>query len=304
MGAAPALASRVTPFLLACLAATWLIWGSTYLAIKWALVSLPPFFQMGTRFLCAGSLLFAWARWVRRAPLPTPSQWRNASIVGALMLGLGMGGTAVAEQTIDSSLVVAFIAVMPMMLAALNRLYGVRPGRLETLGILVGFAGVLLLVQGAEFRASPRGLAAMVVACSGWAVGSVLSQRSLALAPGAMGYASEMLCGSAVLLLFAALGGEAPRWPPTALSALAWLYLMVFGSLVAFNAYMVLLARASPAMATSYCFVNPIIALLLGVALGGESVTGRELLAAATVLLGVALLLWQRRGARRPLGAG
>lgn len=290
---------RPPPFVLACLAATWLVWGSTYLAIKWALVSLPPFFQMGTRFLLAGFLLFAWSRGVRKAPMPSPEQWRNALVVGTLMLGCGMGGTAVAEQSIGSGLVAAFIAVMPMMIVAVNRLFGVRPKRLEIAGIVVGLLGVLLLTQGAEFRASPTGLTAITVACVGWAIGSVLSQRKFVLAAGAMGYASQMLCGSAVLLVLAALSGETPRWPPTILSVLAWIYLLVFGSLVAFNAYMVLLSRSSPALASSYSFVNPIIALLLGVAVGGESVTRQQWLAGAIVLIGVALLLWQRR---EPLG--
>ncbi len=290
---------RPPPFILACLAATWLVWGSTYLAIKWALVSFPPFFQMGTRFLLAGLLLFAWSRGVRKAPMPSPEQWRNALVVGTLMLGCGMGGTAVAEQSIGSGLVAAFIAVMPMMIVAVNRLFGVRPKRLEIAGIVVGLLGVLLLTQGAEFRASPTGLTAITVGCVGWAIGSVLSQRKFVLAAGAMGYASQMLCGSAVLLVLAALSGETPRWPPTILSALAWIYLLIFGSLVAFNAYMVLLSRSSPALASSYSFVNPIIALLLGVAVGGESVTRQQWLAGAIVLIGVALLLWQRR---EPLG--
>jgi drug/metabolite transporter (DMT)-like permease len=286
---------RLAPLVLACLAATWLVWGSTYLAIRFALASFPPYFQMGTRFLLAGCLLFAWASWVRRAPLPTPVQWRNALVVGALMLGCGMGGTAVAEQSIGSGLVVAFIAVMPMMITAVNRLFGVRPRRLEIAGIVVGFAGVLLLIQGAEFRASPGGLAAIAIGCAGWAVGSVLSQRVLPLAAGAMGYASEMLCGAVVLLALAWLRGEAPQWPPGTMAILAWLYLVVFGSLVAFNAYMVLLARTSAALASSYSFVNPVIALALGVVVGGETVTAQEWLAAAVILAGVALLLWQRR---------
>jgi drug/metabolite transporter (DMT)-like permease len=290
----PAAPGRLAPIVVACLAATWLVWGSTYLAINWALVSFPPFFQMGTRFLVAGLLLLGWARWVRKAALPTLAQWRNALIVGTLMLVCGMGGTATAEKSTGSGLVVAFIAVMPMMIAAINRLFGVRPRRQEVAGILVGFCGVLLLTQGADFRQSPAGLLAITVACGGWALGSVLSQRSLPLAGGAMGYASEMLCGSAVLLLLAWLSGESPRWPPSVAATLAWGYLVVFGSLVAFNAYMVLLARASVGLASSYSFVNPVIALLLGVALGGEAVTPQEWLAAGVVLAGVALLLWRR----------
>ena len=286
------------PLLILCLAATWLVWGSTYLAIKYALISFPPFFQMGTRFLCAGVLLLAWMRW-RGAPWPDPTQWRNALVLGTLMLGGGMGGTAVAEVTVGSGLVVAFIAVSPLMIAGLNLLWGVKPGRLEAAGIAMGLAGVLLLTQGAGFQASPAGLAAIAIACVTWSIGSVLSQRSLPLAPGAMGFASEMVCGGVVLLAFSAIAGERPQWPPQPVAAAAWLYLVVFGSLIAFNAYMVLLARASAGLASSYTFVNPVIAMLLGVAVAGEVVTGFEWLAAGVVLAGVVLMLRGAAGARR-----
>ena len=291
---APA-AAPLSGLLMLCLAATWLVWGSTYLAIKFALLSLPPFFQMGTRFLFAGVVLMAWMRW-RGAPWPNALQWRNALVVGSLMLGGGMGGTAYAEVTVGSGLVVAFIAVMPLMIAALNRLYGIRPGRLELAGIGVGFCGVLLLTQGAGFQASPAGLVAIAIACAAWSIGSVLSQRSLPLAPGATGFASEMICGGVVLLVLSLLHGETPQWPPQPVAAAAWLYLVVFGSLVAFNAYMVLLARASAGLASSYSFVNPVIAMLLGVAVGHEVVTPYEWMAAGIVLVGVVLML---RGATK-----
>ena len=286
--------TSLSGLLLLCLAATWLVWGSTYLAIKYALVSFPPFFQMGTRFLFAGALLMAWMRW-RGAPWPDARQWRNALVVGTLMLGGGMGGTAYAEVTVGSGLVVAFIAVVPLMIAALNRLYGVKPGRLELAGIGVGLAGVLLLTQGAGFQASPAGLAAIAIACVTWSIGSVLSQRNLPLAPGATGFASEMLCGGVVLLVLSALDGETPQWPPEPVAVAAWFYLVVFGSLIAFNAYMVLLARASAGLASSYTFVNPVIAMLLGVAVAGETVTPYEWGAVAVVLAGVVLLMWRPR---------
>lgn len=282
--------AALPPLLWLCLAATWLVWGSTYLAIKFALLSFPPFFQMGTRFVCAGTLLLAWMRW-RGAPWPTRVQWRNALAVGTLMLGGGMGGTALAEVSVGSGLVVAFIAVVPLMIAALNRLWGVVPGRLELAGIVVGLAGVLLLTQGAGFQASPAGLAAIAVACVTWSLGSVLSQRSLPLAPGAMGFASEMLCGGLVLMVLSLAVGEKPQWPPQPQALAAWVYLVVFGSLIAFNAYMLLLARASAGLASSYTFVNPVIAMLLGVAVLGEVVTGYEWLAAGIVLVGVVLML-------------
>lgn len=284
----------LSPLLIACLAATWVVWGSTYLAIKFALLSFPPFFQMGTRFIAAGAVLLAWMRW-RGAPMPDRAEWRNALICGTLMLGGGMGGTAVAETSVGSGLVVAFIAVLPLMIALVNLFYGVKPGRLESAGIGVGLIGVLMLTQGASFQASTHGLIAVTTACLTWSIGSVLSQRSLPLAPGAMGFASEMLCGGAVLLVLSAVTGESPVWPPQAEAVAAWFFLVVFGSLIAFNAYMVLLAQASAGLASSYAFVNPVIAMLLGVAIGGETVTGYEWSAVAVVLTGVVLLVGSQR---------
>jgi drug/metabolite transporter (DMT)-like permease len=286
------------PLVIACIAATWLVWGSTYLAIKWALVSLPPFFQMGTRFLAAGGLLIGWMHFARGARWPTRRQWRNALIVGTLLLGGGMGFTAYAEQSVESGLVVAFIGVQPILQAAFNSLWKIYPSRLEAAGIAVGLVGVLMLTQGAGFRASPIGLVAMIVATLTWAAGSVLSQRRFELAPGAMGFASEMLCGGAVLMAMSVVAGESPtvvaNFPYRTEAVLAWLYLVVFGSLIAFNAYMVLLERVSTGLATSYTFVNPVIAMVLGILLAGEVVTAYEWQAVAVILVGVVLLLARR----------
>jgi drug/metabolite transporter (DMT)-like permease len=277
-----------------CLAATWVVWGSTYLAIKYALISFPPFLQMGSRFLLAGALLALWMRW-RGAPWPSLAQWRNAFVVGALMLGGGMGGTANAEVSIGSGLVVAFIAVIPLLIALMNLIWGVKPSRLEAAGIALGLVGVLMLTQGSGFRSSPEGLIAICIACVCWSLGSVLSQRSLPLAPGAMGFASEMLCGGLVLMGLAAMSGETMSWPLQPEAVAAWIYLVVFGSLIAFNAYMVLLAKAPAALAASYTFVNPVIAMLLGVWIANETVTRFEWYAVAVVLAGVLLMLFKRR---------
>jgi drug/metabolite transporter (DMT)-like permease len=284
-------ADRLPPIVVACLAATWLIWGSTYLAIKFALVSFPPYLQMGSRFLVAGAGLAAWMRWIRSAPWPEARQWGHALIVGGLMLGGGMGSVAIAEKTVGSGLVVVFIAIIPLLIALVNLFWRVVPERLELVGIGLGLIGVVMLTRGQGFQASPVGLAAVTAACTCWSVGSVLSQRLLPLAPGAMGFASEMLAGGLILLILAAVAREHVNWPPQPLAAWAWAYLVVFGSLLAFNAYMVLLARTSAGLAASYSFVNPVIAMLLGIGFGGESITAREWVAAGVILLAVILLV-------------
>jgi drug/metabolite transporter (DMT)-like permease len=284
----------LSPLILACLAATWLIWGSTYLVIRYALVGFPPFFLMATRFLLAGGLLMAW-QLARGAVLPRVREWRNALLLGTLMLGGGMGGTAYAEQTIASGLVVAFIAVIPLLLVLINLAFRVYPSRTELLAAAVGLAGVIMLTRGAGFRASPLGLTAIALGTTGWALGSVLSQRGFALAPGATGFASELLCGGLALLAMSALGGESWHWPAQASAWLAWLYLVTFGTLIAFNAYMLLLARTSSTLAASYSLVNPVVALLLGVTLGGEAVSTWEWLASGIVMIGVILLFMDRR---------
>ena len=286
----------LSPLVIACLAATWLIWGSTYLAIKFALTSFPPFYQMGSRFLVAGALLFVWLR-LRGRALPTLREWRNALIIGTLLLVSGMGFTAYAEQTVASGLIVAYIAILPIIVTAMNLPFGVKPSRLELCGMLIGVAGVLMLVRGAAFTASPSGLAAITIACVSWSLGSVLSPR-LPLARGAMGFASEMLCGSVLLLVLSAVLGERPEWPPQPVAVWSWVYLIVFGSLLAFNAYMTLLGRVSAALASSYTFVNPVIAMALGIWLGGEAVTAFEWAAAAVITAGVVLLVVGRTPAK------
>ncbi len=274
---------------MACLAATWIVWGSTYLVIRFALAGFAPFFLMATRFLCAGALLFG-GLLLRGAALPSALQWRNALLIGALMLGGGMGGTAYAEQSIASGLVVAFIAVMPLLLVLINLCLGVRPRAGEVPAVTVGLCGVIMLTQGAAMHASPRGLLAITLGCSGWSLGSILSQRGYRLAPGAMGFASELLCGGCVLLVMSACAGESWRWPTQPSVWLAWSYLVVCGSLIAFNAYMLLLARTTASLAASYSLVNPVVALLLGVTWGREVVSSWEWLAAAVVMVGVVLL--------------
>ena len=294
---------RLPTLLVACLAATWLIWGSTYLAIKWALVSFPPFFQMGTRFVAAALLLGLVAAW-RGARWPTRNEWFSASVLGALMLGGGYGATALAQTSVSSGLVVAFIAVVPALVALGQWPYGVRPTRRETAGIALGLVGVLMLTQGQGFTASLPGLLAIALACVTWTTGSVWALhglpggRKLALAPGAAGYASQMLVGGGLLLAASLVAGEQPTLPPDQRALLCWLYLVVAGSLIGFSAYMLLLQRTSAALASSYTFINPLIGLILGVALGGEVVSALEWQAAAVISVGVVLLLMGKRKAQ------
>jgi drug/metabolite transporter (DMT)-like permease len=291
---------RLSPLVVGCLAATWLIWGSTYLAIRFALAGFPPYFLMATRFVCAGALLMGW-QMARGAVLPNATEWRNALLVGTLMLGGGMGGVAFAEQTIASGLVVAFIAVIPLLLVLINVAFGVYPRRTELLAVTVGLAGVLMLTQGSGIRGSPAGLLAIGFGTTSWAVGSVLSQRRFRLASGATGFASEMLGGGLVLFVISALRSEPWHLPLVLGPWLAWAYLVLLGSLIAFNAYMLLLARTSSSLAASYSLVNPVVALCLGVTLGGEIVSTWEWLASGVVMVGIVLLLNDQRTGKAPV---
>lgn len=301
----PALGSigKLPPLVLASLAAVWLIWGSTYLAIKWALVSLPPFWQMGTRFLVAGALLAAWARW-RGARWPDAAEWVNAGLLGALMLGVSYGLTAQAELSVSSGLVVAFIAIGPALQAAMELPYGLRPTRRETAGIALGLVGVLGLALGQGFAAAPQGLLAVLCSSVAWKLGSIwanrglpraLGARALTLAPGAMGYASQMLIGGVVLVLVSALLGERATWPIAPRAFWAWVYLVIAGSLVGFSAFMLLLQRTPTAVSASYAYVNPVIGMVLGATLGGESITPGEWMAAGLVTASVVLMIGGRR---------
>ena len=279
-----------TVTVMAALAATWLIWGSTYFAIKLALVSLPPLLQMGSRFMVAGSLLMLFL-FCRGGQWPSWVQWRNAVIIGGLMLGGGMGSVGFAQQTISSGLAATMVAAMPVVLAlwrfVLDRQ---RPGRLEACGIAVGVAGVLMLTRGQGLAASSIGTLAMLFAISCWALGSVLSRQRFMLAKGAMGFASEMLAGGLLLCLAAGLRGEQLSLPIQASAIAAWIYLVIAGSLIAFSSYMLLLDRVSPSLATSYCYVNPVVALVIGASFGHESLSAWELLSVSVILAAVGLI--------------
>jgi drug/metabolite transporter (DMT)-like permease len=267
----------------------YIVWGSTYFAIHVALTSFPPLLLMGTRFIMAGVLLYGWKKW-HGAPNPTLSEWRAAGCIGILMLGGGMGLTAVGQQTISSGLTAVFIACSPMILSFCTGIFGEWPNKREWIGIFIGFAGAILLAAGGEFSAQPLGVAALLGTIICWNIGSVLSQRKLTLAPGAMGFASEMLLGGVFLMILALFTGENFNLPMTLKAVAAWSYLVVAGSLLAFTAYMFLLSKVSSALASSYAYVNPLIAVTLGVVFGGENLSVREMVAMVIIISSVALI--------------
>lgn len=289
---------------LLALLTTYLVWGSTYLGIQIALASFPPFFLMASRFCVAGVLLFGWLKW-RGVPNPSLREWRDAFIIGALMLGGGMGLTAVGEQTVSSGLTAVFIASAPLMLAVFAGLFGQWPTGREWVGIVIGFGGVALLAGGGDFYAHPAGVLAVLGAVASWTLGSVLAQKKMQLAPGAMGFASEMIMGGVALQLISWVRGETMS-VPTAPAMIAWAYLVVAGSLAAFSAYMYLLSRVSNALASSYAYVNPVIAVALGSVFAGETIGSREILAMLVILGSVIMLTTSKKPepARQAQGDG
>lgn len=276
----------------AALLSLYVIWGSTYLAIRLALASYPPFLLAGVRFLCAGGALYAFLRW-RGMAAPTRAQWLNAAATGLMLLGIGNGLVCYAEQSVASGLAAVAVASMPLFAAMFGGLYGQWPRHMEWLGLGVGFAGVVLLNLGGSMSGSPIGALALVVAAGSWAFGSVWSRRRN-MPPAAMSTAAQMLAAGAVMFVFALLVGE--RWPsaPTASASLALLYLASVGSLVGFTAYLYLLNTVRPALATSYAYVNPPIAVLFGAAFAGEPVHPLDLVAMGVILGGVALITLAR----------
>jgi len=276
----------------ASLFALYLIWGSTYLAIRVALESYPPFLMAGTRFLVAGIAFYAFLR-MRGMPAPTRAQWLNAAITGTLLLGMGNGLVCYAEQSVASGLAAVAVAAMPLFAALFGGLYGQWPRRMEWLGLGVGFAGVVLLNLGGGMAGATLGAIALLVAAMSWAFGSVWS-RHRNMPPAAMNTAAQMLTGGTVLFVGALLFGERFPAAPSMASTLSLAYLAVFGSLIAFTAYLYVLNTVRPALATSYAYVNPPVAVLFGALLGGETVHGFDLVAMAVILGGVGLIALAR----------
>ncbi|TSA51138.1 MAG: drug/metabolite exporter YedA [Nitrosomonadales bacterium] len=267
----------------------YFIWGSTFLAIRYAIDSFPPFMMAAMRFLTAGVLLYAVLR-LRGAPNPSLPQWGGAAVVGMLLPAVGNGGVSYAEQWVTTGAAALAIATVPLWAALFSGLWGDWPNRREWLGIALGLLGVLALNLGGNMRASPVGAAVLLLAAAGWAFGSLWSRR-LPMPGGAMASAAQMLVGGAVLAGASLLSGEHMIGKPTQQAWLAMAYLVTFGSWIAYSAYLYLLRTVRPILATSYAFVNPLVALLLGVWLMGEHIGGFEWLALLAILGGVVLVL-------------
>ncbi|MEF2277809.1 drug/metabolite exporter YedA [Deinococcus sp. YIM 134068] len=292
MSPTAARAPGLTPTVLLCLGLVYVVWGSTYFGIKVAIESLPPLGMLALRFLVAGALMYAFLRW-RGVPAPTRREWGASAVVGLLLLGGGTGLVTLAERDASSSVAALVLAVSPLFAALFARLWGERTGGREWLGIGVGLVGIALLNVG-ELRTTPLAALLLILAPLCWTFGSQWS-RHLPLPAGLMGSAAEMLTGGVLLGLLSLLFGE--RWGmPTAASLVALVYLTLFGSVAAYSAYMYLVAHTRPALATSYAYVNPVVAVLLGVGLGGETLTALGWVAVAVILAGVVLVVWPRTG--------
>jgi drug/metabolite transporter (DMT)-like permease len=288
--------------IVAAFAAIYLIWGSTYLGIRLAVVTLPPFLMGGARFLIAGTVLFAWLRW-KGTPAPARSHWRSAAVAGALMIGVGNGGVNWAEQTVPSNVTALLIAGTPLWFALLDwlRPFGTKPAPQTLFGIGVGIAGVALLVgSGGTSRAGALdtvGVVVLMIASFGWAGGSLYARYARHPASPLMSAAQQMIAGGLILSLAGVTFGETDRlnWPQISMrSTLAFAYLTIIGSLIGFSAYAWLLKNTTPARLSTYAYVNPVVAVFLGWAIGGETLTSQMLWAAAVILLGVIIITTRR----------
>ncbi|MGH8874243.1 MAG: drug/metabolite exporter YedA [Acidimicrobiia bacterium] len=283
------------------LLAVYFVWGSTYLALRFLVEEFPPFLGNGIRFTIAGLALMAIVR-RRGAPSPTSRQWWGGFQVGTLLFVGGVGLVAWAEQIgVGSGLAATAVAAMPLWAALWSGLFGRWPARVEWAGMVVGTLGVVILSREGDFQGNPLGAALMVVSPVLWALGSVWS-RKVDLPAGATATAVEMLGGGSALFAAGLLRGERFDGSPSLSGWLALAYLIVFGSLLAFTAYMYLLDNVRPALATSYAYVNPVVAVLLGVTLGSEHLSGQALVALPLILGGVALVATGRTGRLRSAG--
>jgi drug/metabolite transporter (DMT)-like permease len=284
--------------LLTAFAALYLVWGSTYLAIRYAIDSLPPFLMAGARFVVAGAALTAWAM-LRGAERPTLRQWRSTAIVGAFLLLGGNAGVVWAEQRVPSGLAALLVATVPLWMVVIDRLRpgGRHPGARVLVGVALGLAGVAILVGRGEFAGGrgidPAGAVVLIAASLAWALGSIYAKSASLPASPLLATGMEMLCGGLLLVAAGSVAGEWAILDLARVTLRSWLalgYLVTFGSLIGFTAYIYVLARTTPAMATTYAFVNPVVAVFLGWAFAGEPVSPRTLLAAAVIVAAVVVI--------------
>jgi drug/metabolite transporter (DMT)-like permease len=288
---------RASPLAIVCaLGVVYVVWGSTYLGIALAIETLPPLLMSAARFLAAGAILYLLSGAGGARGRPDAGQWLAALLTGGLLLGVGNAGVAVAQQTVPTGIAALVVASVAIWIVVLDRIFfGRRLTRTATLGIVLGFGGVALLVGGVGgVSVDPRGAAVLVLANAAWAVGSLLS-RGARLHPHPLRAAATQMLAAAVLLVVA--GSTAGEWgevDPGAVSlrsGAGLAYLVVVGSIVGFSAYTWLLRVARTSLVATYAYVNPVIAVLLGWAVLGEEVGLRTLLAGAVVLAGVTLIV-------------
>jgi drug/metabolite transporter (DMT)-like permease len=281
-------------------AAVYIIWGSTYLGIRYAIETLPPFLMAGTRFTIAGLILFAWAAFKGESIRASFSHWPRALLIGGLLLLVGNGGVTWAEKYIASGLAALLVATEPLWVVMLNwSVSRKRPNSMVLLGVVIGLAGVVLLVSdglkrvNGESLMSLAGVGVMLVASLAWASGSVYSNRRPIKGSTSVAAGMQMIAGGGLLLLLALVAGDFPR---LSLSNTSWVsigafvYLLVFGSLIGFTAYSFLLHNVTPARAATYAYVNPVVAVLLGWSFAHEPLTARMLTAAAVIVFSVVLI--------------
>jgi drug/metabolite transporter (DMT)-like permease len=291
--------------LLTAFAAVYLVWGSTYLAIRFAVETLPPLLMAGSRFVISGVILMAWARYREGAAPPTRSEWRTALISGTLLLLGGNGGVAWAEQRVPSGVAALLVAVVPLWMVLLGWLGpgGSRPRLAVFVGVGIGLGGLTLLVGPDALRlggTDARGALVLILASLSWAAGSLYIQRAPRAASGTSASGAQMLAGGLVLVIAGVLAREPSRLDvahASARSLLGFAYLVTVGSLIGFTAYLYLLAHTSAAKAATYAYVNPVVAVFLGWAIGHETVTSRTIVAAAIILAGVAIITITRDSA-------
>ena len=291
---APAQATRPPlAMVFACLAAVYIVWGTTYLAIKIGLEEAGPFFLLGTRLVVAGTVLLL-AMKLAGARFPTPRQWMNAGLLGFLLLVVGIGSVSVAEKTVSSGAAVALISVQPLAAGMWGALFGRKPRMLEWAAIVVGVVGTIVMVLGQDFQASPGGTALILLGVVSWSFASNVASK-LDVPHGAVGFGAEMLLGGIIALVVSAAFGEHWHLPTTPRVWGAWAYLVVFGSLIAFSAYRYLVDRVSPTLAATYAYVNPPVALFVGWWIGAEQFSANTFIGLPIVLVAVGLHAWSWR---------